>query len=163
MTPGRKRRTRRRSSRWLPTKPSLTSRLTTTTDCPRDRPFSCGQKTGFTSRWSTTVWSGWSRPRGTRLPRDRHTSAASKPRRCKGFDPVANAPEGMGRPDDDYGQGGSMNYTVKIGYESNNNASFKGMVDTGIHVKVWRGMSAEEQDEIVQEVVNGLVDVWVED
>lgn len=56
-----------------------------------------------------------------------------------------------------------MNYTVKIGYESSNNASFKGMVDTGIHVKVWRGMSAEEQDEIVQEVVNELVDVWVED
>lgn len=25
-------------------------------------------------------------------------SAVSKPRPCKGFDPVANAPEGAGRP-----------------------------------------------------------------
>jgi hypothetical protein len=53
--------------------------------------------------------------------------------------------------------------TVKIGYSAMSNISFHGVVDTEIPVDEWHEMSAEEQDEVIAEVQNELVDLWVED
>jgi hypothetical protein len=56
-----------------------------------------------------------------------------------------------------------MSDTVKLGYSSSSNISFQGQIDTMIPREEWDEMSEKEQDEIIQESVNELVDIWVED
>lgn len=53
--------------------------------------------------------------------------------------------------------------TVSFGYESPYNNSFRGVIETEIPVEVWRKMTADEQDEVVEDILNDLVDIWVED
>lgn len=51
--------------------------------------------------------------------------------------------------------------TVKLGYASSKNISFKGELDTGIPREQWGEMSEQEQDDTVNDVLNELVEVWV--
>lgn len=51
--------------------------------------------------------------------------------------------------------------TVKLGYASSKNISFKGQLDTGIPREQWDEMSAREQNDTVNDLINELVDVWM--
>ena len=51
--------------------------------------------------------------------------------------------------------------TVKLGYSSNSNISFKGWVDTEIEQAEWDDMSEEERDEAIQQAMNELVEMYV--
>lgn len=53
--------------------------------------------------------------------------------------------------------------TVRIGYASCKNISFKGYVDTMISWEEWNEMWPREQREVIDSVIENLVDVWVED
>jgi len=53
--------------------------------------------------------------------------------------------------------------TVKFGYASSSNISFKGILDSGYTREEWDEMSDREKIEAEQELLNELVDIWEED
>jgi hypothetical protein len=55
----------------------------------------------------------------------------------------------------------SSEETIRFGYASSKNISFRGEVDTGITREDWAEMSDAEKDEAVNEAVAELVEVWV--
>ena len=52
------------------------------------------------------------------------------------------------------------NPEVRLGYSSGRNISFRGTIPTGISRNQWGEMSSEDQDEIIQDLLNELVDVY---
>ncbi len=52
--------------------------------------------------------------------------------------------------------------TVILGYASSLNISFRGEHDTGIPVSDWAEMSDKEKDEVYNETVWNLVELWTE-
>lgn len=67
------------------------------------------------------------------------------------------------RPGDTVQAKGAVARTVSFGYESPYNSSFHGVIVTEIPVEMWRKMTADEQDEVVEDILSDLVDIWVED
>lgn len=57
----------------------------------------------------------------------------------------------------------SSEETVKLGYASSQNISFRGEWDTMIPRSEWKEMSAKEREEVENEVVWELVELWVID
>lgn len=55
-----------------------------------------------------------------------------------------------------------MDDEVKIQYASSHNITFRGEIETGISRADWDAMSQEEQDQVMDEVVWDLVQLWVE-
>lgn len=51
---------------------------------------------------------------------------------------------------------------VKFGYASSKNITFHGTVDTEIDREDWDEMSWEEQAAVEFEILNDLVELWVE-
>lgn len=54
-----------------------------------------------------------------------------------------------------------MKETVRLGYSSSRNVTFRGEIETDIPVDAWADMPEGEQADFIQECVNELVDVWV--
>lgn len=52
--------------------------------------------------------------------------------------------------------------TVKVRIASNLNISFNHTLDTEIEPEEWAEMSNKEQDEIIQQMVWDVLDVWTE-
>jgi predicted Fe-S protein YdhL (DUF1289 family) len=50
---------------------------------------------------------------------------------------------------------------VTLGYSSTHNIIFNGEEKTEITVAEWNEMSTDERDEVIQETLNSLVDVYV--
>lgn len=51
--------------------------------------------------------------------------------------------------------------TVKLGFSSWQNVTFGGEVDTGYTPEEWNDLDRKDQDELIQEKLNELVDIWV--
>lgn len=51
--------------------------------------------------------------------------------------------------------------TVKLGYASMKNISFKGEVDTRIPQEDWDEMTEQEKDGAISDIAADLVDIWV--
>ncbi len=53
-----------------------------------------------------------------------------------------------------------MSDKLIFGYSASSNISFRGTVETEIDLVDWKEMSSEEQNQIMDEVVYDLIDVW---
>lgn len=56
-----------------------------------------------------------------------------------------------------------MSDTVKLGYSSNKNITFRGELDTGIEREEWDTLSEKEQDEVLNDMIWELVQLHVKD
>lgn len=55
-----------------------------------------------------------------------------------------------------------MGGTVRFGYGSSKNITFHGYVETDIELEDWDNMSWEEQAGVEFEIMNELVELWVD-
>ncbi len=53
--------------------------------------------------------------------------------------------------------------TIRFGYESSKNITFRGEVETDITRDQWEAMSQKERDEAMNEAIWDLVQLWVVD
>ena len=52
---------------------------------------------------------------------------------------------------------------VILGYSSSANVTFRGTLATGVEKARWAVMSEEERDQVIEECLFELVQVWVEE